>query len=212
MIDLLGFKRLLKLAVLVAVNIVLASMVYGHLIPQEKQVEIQTRSLQNQIFEVESDIEKLRADAEILQAQQADFKQLEEEGFFLFQSRREAQDLIENIQAASRVITSTASIEPGSIVENKEAAKAGYGILVSPVKVNIDAYDDLDIYNYLFLMSREFPGHLAVDNITITRVADLDNTVLRGIAGGENIPLVSAEVNLLWRTMVKDTASSGGMR
>ncbi len=207
MMDLLGIKRLVQLGVLIAVNALLAMVVYGHLMPKEKQMQFQTRSLQNQVFEVESDIEKLRADTATLQAQQEDFKKLEDAGFFELQSRRDAQDMIENIQAASSVVTSTASIDPGTISPNKEAAKAGYGLLVSPMKVTIDAYDDLDVYKYLFLMKREFPGDLSFEKIEITRVTDLDNTVLRGIAGGENIPLVSADVNLIWRTMVRDPSA-----
>ena len=127
MMDLLGTKRLAQLGVLIAVNALLAMMVYGHLMPKEKQMQFQTRSLQNQVFEVESDIEKLRADTATLQAQQEDFKKLEDVGFFELQSRRDAQDMIENIQAASSVVTSTASIDPGRISPNKEAAKAGYG-------------------------------------------------------------------------------------
>ncbi len=209
MIEILGTKRMLRLGALLGVNLLLALILYAYLLPDSKKVDMQMRSLQNQVFEVESDIEKMQIDLQTLKDQEADFDKLKNGGFFQYQSRRDAQNLIEEIQKESSVITSSASIDPGKIVENDEAAKAGRGILVSPMKVSIDAYDDLDIYKYLELLQEKFPGKLSIERIEVSRLVDLSSTILRGIAGGENIPLVSAEVFLTWRTMVDEKGDTG---
>ena len=202
MISVLGMRRVLFLLLLAGLNGLLGAIVYGYLEPQERLAEQDVRIVRGQIFDLQSDIEKMSIEYEQLEKQQGQFEILAQSGFFEFQGRRKAQELFENIQRRANVIKAVANIDAGRLDENNLAGKADHDLLVSPVTLEIESYDDIDVYKYLYLLKQSFPGHIALDKLDLRRVADMDAVVLRGIAGGDDISLVSAEIELTWRTMV----------
>jgi len=113
--------------------------------------------------------------------------------------------LFKDIQIESHVVSSVAAIKPGIIEENEEAKKSNYKLLSSPIDITVEAFDDSDIYNYLYILEQKFPGHLSVDKMSMTRVTDISGPVLRAIATGANPVLVKATINMSWRTMIKDS-------
>lgn len=202
MIDLLGMRRLFFILLLLGLNGLLAAIVYGYLEPGQFTAEQDVNSVRNQIFELQSDIDKMRVEFEQLEEQQLAFEELVESGFFEFQGRREAQDLFEEIQQRANIIKAVANISAGKLEKNNLASKAEHELLVSPVELKISAYDDIDIYKYLYLLRESFPGHISIDKLLLRRSADLDAIVLRGIAGGEDVSLIDSEIDFTWRTMV----------
>ncbi len=72
----------------------------------------------------------------------------------------------------------------------------------SPVTIDIKAVDDVDVYEYLYLIDEFFPGHVTVESIELKREANINLTILRSIASGGNPELVTAKIEAIWRTMV----------
>ncbi len=205
MIRVLGIKRIFLLLLLLIVNAFFAAGLYNYLIPEKEKKEKELQRLRGDISSVQTDISRLQIEFDQLEEQQQRFNKLEKGGFFRPQDRGEAKELLEIIQNNSRVISAVVNIESGKIEEHEEAKKAAYKLLVSPVTLDIEAIDDIDIYRYLFLIDKSFPGHVTINNIEINREKDITGAVLRGIAIGNNLPLVKASVDISWRTMIPES-------
>jgi hypothetical protein len=210
MINIIGTRRLLILVSLFALNLALGALVYLFLIPQKLNKERELKGVQSSISTLQTDIDRMQIEFEQLEAQQERFVALKKKGFFSNQRRRDAEIVFESIQRKAGVVSAVASVLAGSIENNEEAQKADYKVLVSPVKIRIEAIDDVDIYKYIYLLSTYFPGHMTVDKIDLQRNANVSGTVLRSIAGGVNPALVQADVELMWRTMIPKDQVIGG--
>lgn len=205
MIKVIGAKRFLVLAVLLSANLVLAAATYLYSIPQESETAKKLRTLRGENQTKQADIDRMQIEFEQLGQQQDKFDALKNDGFFKNQVRSVAKKLFKDIQIESHVVSSVAAIKPGVIEENEEAKKSNYKVLASPVDITVEAFDDSDIYNYLYILEQKFPGHLSVDKMSMTRVTDISGPVLRSIATGQNPILVKATFQMSWRTMIKDS-------
>lgn len=202
MIKILGFQRIVVLLVLLGVNALLGLAVYTHFIPQKVVKERELRTVRSQNATLRSDTDDLQIEFEQLDAQREEFATLKRDGFFDGQSRRKAELIFQKIQERSGVISAVASVQAGALEDNVEAKKANHQILKSPINVKIEAVNDLDVFRYLYLVEEFFPGHVAVKKINFERNSEVNGTVLRAIANGQTPPLVSATLELVWRTMV----------
>lgn len=204
MIRILGLKRIIILTVLIAVNLLLAGLMYLYFVPQGKKEQLNLQTLQGEINNLQSDISRMKIEYDEIQKEKERFQSLESDGFFRDQSRREAEDLLKRIQVSSNVLSAVINIGSGQIMPNAEADKASHKILQSTVKLEIESVDDVDIYRYLYMMQRHFPGYLTFESFQMQRVANIDATILRGIASGKITPLVKAEIDMSWQTMIPD--------
>ena len=205
MIKVIGIQRLVILGVLVAANVLLAAVIYLYLIPQESKLARDLRVLKSSNQSKSSDIDRMQIEFEQLGEQQDSFERLKQDGFFKAQIRSVAKNILNDIQGESNVVSARTKISAGRIEENEEAKKSKYKLLVSPVVLEIQAYDDSDIYRYLFILEKKYPGHLSVDKILIRRTGDISGPVLRAIATKANPVLVTANVELSWRTMIPES-------
>lgn len=203
MIRVLGTKRIIVLLALIALNSALAAFVFMYVQPELKTSERTLRSLKSKESQTRSDITNMQMEFDQLENQQAEFDTLKDDGFFSNQSRRDAQAVFLKAEKESGVLEAIVSVKPGEVVEDEEAKKAEYVLLESEVSVVLKGVDDRDIYVYIDKLQDNFPGHLSVEKFSMRRLANVSETVLRAIAGGQKPPLVEARVGLLWRTMVK---------
>lgn len=205
MIKVIGAKRVVILGVLVVLNAATAALTYLYMVPEADASEKRLRTLRGENQTTSADIERMQIEFEQLDQQQDKFDALKADGFFKAQIRSVAKKLFKDIQDESRVVSAVASVRPGSIEENEEAKKSNYKVLVSPVDIQIQAFDDGDVYNYLYILEQKFPGHLAIDKISMQRATDISGPVLRAIATGQNPVLINANVKFSWRTMIPDS-------
>lgn len=205
MIGILGTKRIILLVSFVVINGLLAAALYLHLKPDLLIKDRDLRGLRGEVSTLRTDIDRMQVEFEQLEVQKAEFEALEADGFFKDQSRRQAEKILEEIQKSSGVGKAIASIKAGVLEENEEATKAAHKILRSPIEINIEAFDDVNIFHYIFLVQNYFPGHVAVEKLRIQRDADVSSTVLRAISTGANPTLVRAKLELVWRTMIPES-------
>lgn len=205
MIKVIGAKRVVILGVLVVLNAATAALTYLYMVPEADASEKRLRTLRGENQATSADIERMQIEFEQLDQQQDKFDALKADGFFKAQVRSVAKKLFKDIQDESRVVSAVASVRPGSIEENEEAKKSNYKVLVSPVDIQIQAFDDGDVFNYLYILEQKFPGHLAIDKISMQRATDISGPVLRAIATGANPVLINANVKFSWRTMIPES-------
>lgn len=210
MIKIIGTRRVMIIVFLLALNTALGAGVYLFLIPQKIERERELKGVQSSIGSLKTDIDRMQIEFEQLEAQQERFGALKKKGFFSNQGRRDAEIVLENIQRKAGVVSAVASILPGNVEENEEATKAEHKVLVSAVKIRVEAVDDIDIFKYIYLLNNYFPGHLSFEKIDLQRSSNVSGTVLRSIASGSNPVLAIADIDLLWRTMIPQDQVIGG--
>ncbi len=205
MIQVIGVKRVAILLVLISVNAALAAGLYLYAVPEKENLSRKLRSLRSQVSSVQTDIDRMKVEFAQLDKQQDRFDKLKEDGLFSSQVRSEAKVFLSGIQEKAKVISAVANVRPGVIQSDKEAQKANHKILMSPVEITIEAFDDASVYRYIELAKMTFPGHLSLDGITIKRSRDVSSPVLRAIAAGTNPVLISADILMSWRTIITET-------
>ncbi len=212
MIGVIGLKRLVILLVFIAINACLAAAIYMYLMPEQDSKEIRERSLRTQLRTVQADIDRVQLEFEQLDQQQDEFNVLKKRGFFSMQSRSDAKKMFSQLQNKSNVISTVVSVKPGTVVDDPEALKANHKVLVSPITIKIEAFDDGDLYRYIDLLEKDFPGHISVDSLEIERVRDVNAAVLRAISSGANPVMIKADIILSWRSMVPESQITGGFK
>lgn len=202
MIEVLGIKRIIILAVLFAINAAFAGAYYGYMQPEKYKQERVLAGIKRDIPKLRQDIDKLRVEFSQLEGQKERFGDIQERGFFNTQGRDDAEKLLNRIQQQSGVIKATASIGAGDFVKNEFADRANHRVLTSPLEVIIEATDDIDIYRYLYILKNVFPGQVVVKEVLMKRDIEVTAPVLRNIAAGGSPPLVQANITMEWSTLL----------
>lgn len=205
MIQVIGVKRIAILLILLSVNVALAAGLYLYAMPEKDNLSRRLRSLRSQVNSVQSDIDRMKVEFAQLDQQQDRFDELKAAGLFSAQARSEAKEFLRVVQDKAKVISAVANVRPGFIQNDAEAQKANHKILMSPVEITIEAFDDASVYRYIELAKRSFPGHLSLEGITIKRSRDVSSPVLRAIAAGTNPVLISADILMSWRTIIPES-------
>jgi hypothetical protein len=97
------------------------------------------------------------------------------------------------------------SIDPAKVIRDQKAKKAGHVILSSPVSIDMEALDDIDIYTFIDLMQKDFPGNIDIRKITLERKHDIKTELLQNIASGEPKVLMEAKMEFQWRSMIPES-------
>lgn len=205
MIGVIGIKRLVVLFVFIVINALLGAVIYLHFIPEQAKVERQHKTLKRQLRVVQGDIDRMQLEFEQLDQQQDRFDALKDRGFFSTQERSDAKSLFSEIQVDSNVISATVNVKPGIVEDNYEAKKANHKLLTSSVSVDIQAFDDGDVYRYLEMAQERFPGYLMLNGIEIKRIRDVSSPVLRAIASGANPEMIEAKISMSWKTLIPES-------
>ena len=201
MIAVIGKPKLIIIGVLVVAIGVLAAGVYQYLIPQTVKYKRELSSLDSQISSVRSDLSAIQLEFEQLEERESDYKALQALGFFNTQDRITARNILSNVQEESGVIYVKAAVGSIENIENKGAEKAGHQVLQSDLNIDIDSFDDLDFYEYIFLLNKYLPGYVTINRLALTREQNLSGDLLRQIASGGTPVMVSANVEGRWVTM-----------
>ncbi|MGB4056551.1 MAG: hypothetical protein WBK77_00510 [Alphaproteobacteria bacterium] len=202
MISVLGFRRIVILAVFLGLNAFFGAFLYLYLYPQKISKQAELSALKGKISTVQSDISRMQVEFDQLSSQQAEFEKLRAHGFFNNQDRQKGEQIFKKIQEQSGVISAAASMQKYVVEENAEAQKSEHKVLASRINIKIKAVDDIDVYRYIYLVEKFFPGYITVHKMTMERKAEVTGTVLRGIASGTKPELVNAEIDVEWRTML----------
>ncbi len=205
MMKILGAKRVIMLASLLAVNAVLGAFLYLVLIPQKTGTENELRKVRGAVTARRTEVATLKTEYEQIQEQKNLFGDLQRSGFFDTQDRLGARKVIEQIQAESDVLGARYDIKAVNVQENPIAAQSDHVIMHSPVTVSLDALDDKDIYSFIYWFENAFPGHAGVTAMTLERKLDVDEITLKQIGNGVPVILLSATVDFSWNTMVPRT-------
>ena len=202
MIESIGKKRIAFVALFAVITGTLAAGYYLYFLPQQEKLESELRTTRSQVSAKRGDIQRLSEEYKQIQEQKAYFQNLEDAGYLFDQSRAVASRRIEDAQKFSRILSARYTIEPAKILQQEDAEKAGYVILSSPISIELEALDDMDIYNFVFWLQNSLPGQVAVTGLDLEKKQNITESRIRAIGSGNPIVMVSGNLALDWRTIV----------
>ncbi len=205
MIKLIGTKRLMILVVLLGLSGLLAAGSYLYLIPENAKLDAELNKLKADISFKRSEADRFRQQMTEIMNEKNTFESMQKIGFMGEQSRKEAGIRLEAIQSYSRVLSAKWNIAPGAVdvaAESEAAKEANRVVFKSEIVVNLEALDDADIYNFVYLMENAFIGHVSVTALELERILDLNEVTLRQIGSGIPAVLVKAKVVFDWKTLM----------
>lgn len=208
MLQALGRNRIAVLILLIILCSGVGGALYQYLMPERVLADQVLMGARSELEQKRAEIQKLKEEYALLQSQLRYFKQLEARGFFNDQGRVEAQEAFERLRTISGVLNAKYDISAGQIINDPRAEEAGYVILSSPISVELDSLDDVDVYSFLKLIQERFPGKVDIIEMTIAKTQNLTSLNLRAIGTGNPVPLIKTKINFEWKTMASQASIS----
>jgi hypothetical protein len=206
MIGKIGYKRSLVILILAGVLGVLFVANEYLFKPKVLQSRQELNVAQGEISTLQGELDKMRADYTQFEKQKNFFDVITRVGFFSDQDRVLARERFDTMQKLSKIISAKYEIKAARILTKEVDPESGYVIMDSPIAIQLEAIDDLDIYRFIYFLNYGFPGHITIDNLMIERKEDVSPDTLRSIGTGNPRPMVAAKMDMHWRTMArKDT-------
>ena len=202
----LGPKQILTILILLGVNVLLGAVIYGFLLPQTQVTEQSARSIKAQTSARRNEITNLKEEYAKLEAQTRIVKELEARGLYNDQNRVFAQQMIDKMQSMAGLLKARYTISSGSIVADANAQDANLQVISSPVKMEIEALDDMDVYGFVGLLQKRFPGVVDITRLQVTRAMEMTQPALRQIGNGTPVVLVKGSLEFNWKTLAPQPA------
>jgi hypothetical protein len=169
-----------------------------------------------------TEIISLRQEYADLQTYLKAFKELERRRFFEDQNRIEARRSLDQVVNMAGLIRANYEIKPAQVVSQvstggeaaPEPPAEGTGAPVPPpesgdhtligseIEIEFEAYDDVQVYNFIKMMQDTFQGMIGLKELTIEPVEDFSQDLFLQIGNGAVIPLVKGKMTLYWYSMV----------
>jgi hypothetical protein len=204
MIDLLGKKMVTLILVCLFIAGGAGTIVYYYMLPQQEKLDRESKSLKSQIDGKRAEITRIRFEFDKIQTQITQFKVLEAKGFFNAQDRITARDATVALMRNAKLMDegTQVSFDPARLVENEHATKAGYKLLSGPVKVQFSALNDTNVFAFMVLLDRAFPGYMQMKSLQISRTANKDfNATVDSLRQGNASAMVNGTAEFVWWSM-----------
>lgn len=201
MIGMIGGQRFLIILVLLVLAIGLGFANFQYLRPQADATQRDLSAAKSEESRLRTEIESMRGNMETFKRQQVLFDLIQKDGFFNLQDRVTARENLNALQSETKIVTLKYEIKSASMSLPEGIFDDKYAVLTSPLSIQIDALDDVDIYNFIGLLTYTFPGIVNVKSINIKAQTPLTTDVLRRIKSGEAPVLVTANISADWITL-----------
>lgn len=201
MIGMIGVQRFLIILVLLVLAIGLGVANFQYFRPQADVMQRDLSAAKSEESTLRTEIEAMRGNMDLFKRQQVLFGLIEKDGFFNLQDRVTAREDLNALQSETKIVTLKYEIKSASMSLPEGIFDEKYAVLTSPLSIQIDALDDIDIYNFIGLLTYRFPGIVNVRSIDIKTQTPLTTDVLRRIKSGEAPVLVSASIEADWITL-----------
>lgn len=206
MIEQIGYKRFLRIVILVVILIALAAGTELVFKPKVEQSARDLSAAKSEVTTLSDEINKMRDAYNMFEQQKNYYAVISRMGFFNDQDRVLARERFETMQRLSKILSAKYEIKAANILSEEANPDTGFVLMESPISVELSAVDDLDIYRFIYYLNYGFPGHITINNISITRSANVTTDLLKQIGTGNPPPVVSAKMEMDWRTMARKEA------
>ena len=206
MIAKIGAKRALILVVLTGALAVFFGSAEYIFKPQAQETQMQLDAAMNEKSQLQREIEKMQADFLLFEKQKGYFEAISKMGFFNDQDRVLARERFDTMQKLSKIISARYEIKAANLLTDESPPETGFVVMESPITVNLSAVDDIDVYRFIYYLNYSFPGHITINSIAMKREAEITPEVLKQLGTGNPPEVISAQLELDWRTMARKDA------
>ncbi len=201
MIKLLGFRRTLILGIILAVNVILSCVYFLWAAPATQSLNNELNGLRSQISGLQTNIQNTKADMQFLRENIATYENYLAQGLFQEQDRFGMSRALEQIKTDARIQGFSFAVGNISELENIDAQTAGKRLLHSRVTIdNVSSPIDINFFDMLALIERQFPTHARIHSFKLGRVGALTPEILAQVGQGP-FSLISAEVVFDWLSL-----------
>ena len=207
MIKLIGIKRALILAILLAANVAVAGIFFLAILPMNSKATADLARVEGEITSLQKKINDVKKEVNDFKRNLPRYEHLKEVGFFSVQDRFQLERDLNTVQEKSRLQGFNYTVSEVQTLENAEAKKSKSRVIKSQINIeNPFAMTDADFYRFLNAMMSEFPSHVRIQSFSVARNAELDNETLVKIRTQELRSLVRASAVFEWMMIVPDQA------
>lgn len=208
---LIGVKRALILAILFAINLAVAAVYFLQIGPMKEEAQARLNGVTAEISAQSQKIANIRADLAKFRETLPLYQELEKKGFALNQDRFRMSRDLDAVRNKAALTGFSFVINDIKKIQNAEADAAQLQVINSRIKIdNVVSLIDTPFYNFLDMMYSEFPTHVRMQSLEITRKDPLDAAALAKITRGEAVNLISAKAVFDWLTVVPKQDQPGG--
>jgi len=200
---LIGIKRTLLLAILLAINLAIAGLYFFAIEPMR-------RGASNQLSGIESEIAGLQGKIQSVKRELADFKvnlpkyeELKSVGFFNAQDRFDLMRHLDRVKDRAGLPGFPFDVTEIKEVTNSDAAVSQSRLVYSRISIkDLPTLVDNDFYAFIDVMQQTFPAHVRLSSFSIARAPNFDAEMLRQIRLKQKNTAVSVKVAFDWLTIV----------
>jgi hypothetical protein len=203
MIQKIGAKRALVLMVLGGLAVFFIAVNYLVLEPKTAESLAKLNTVMGETSVLRGEVDKMRVDYTTFEKQKSFYETIRGLGFFNDQDRVIARERFDTMQKLSKIISARYEIKAANLVEGEGASATGFVVMESPITVTLSAIDDLDVYRFIYYLNYGFPGHITISNLAMERKVEVTPGVLKQIGTGSPPEIISAKMDLEWRTMAR---------
>ncbi len=213
MIASIGYKRFLLIVILAAGTGIFAFASYFVFAPKVESTTSELSTLQAQSSTLQGEIDQMRDSFAQFDKKKVVFEDISRMGFFNDQNRVLARERFDTLQKLSKIISARYEIRAANVLSQDIPIETGFVVMESPISITLTALDDIDIYRFIYYLNYGFPGHVTINSLNIERNGEVTPEVLKDIGTGNPPSLITATMELEWRTMArKESIAPGNIR
>jgi hypothetical protein len=203
MIKLIGFKRILLLACLVALNLSVLGVYFFSIGSMLDEATSQRDTVNGQISALHGKITSIKQDMAFVNDNMPKFNDMKDKGFFLNQDRFTINRIMNDLQTRTGISSFSFNVSDEKEIPNADAEAISYKLIDSHIKVDkIISPLDINIYMLAQEMPHAFPSYARIQNMNITRTGEVTEASLKDIIDGKPVNFVNADIEFDWITMV----------
>lgn len=210
MIASIGYKRSLFILVLAVAVGVLAFASYFVFAPKVVSTQSELSTLQAQSSTLQGEVDQMRDSFAQFDKKKVVFEDISRMGFFNDQNRVLARERFETLQKLSKIISARYEIKAANVLSQDIPIETGFVVMESPISITLTALDDIDIYRFIYYLNYGFPGHVTINSLEILREGEITPEILKDIGTGNPPSLITATMELEWRTMARKESIAPG--
>jgi hypothetical protein len=207
---LIGLKRAIILAVLLAINVAIAAVYFLQVMPMAEESQRKLDEVSGQIASTGQKISSIKADLETFKVTLPQYKELERKGFMLPQDRFRMSRDLDTVRLKAELAGFKFTITDIKRVENPDIDPTSMQLVYRRIRVdNVESLLDINFFNFIDAMQTDFPAHTRFQSFQIRRKDPLNGAALVKIQKREKVDLITAEAQFDWLTVIPKATEEG---
>lgn len=165
---------------------------------REEATMAERNRAQGALAALTKDISRLEASSSLVSERADQYGELAESGFMEGQNRLEATKLVKKLSVEAGILRLNYEFMPVERFPVAGHDPLQVTVTSSPMKLEIQALFDRDIYAFIDKLRARMPGHVTIREMEVTRLIEDSAALAQDIARGEKPAAVRADVTLDW--------------